>query len=129
MILSPVRRMRRRKRKKLRLLRKENTDDAAKNGEKKYFEFELNSSDRTKLKEAENNGLHIYGMTVYIQKECLLKAARAFLVFKAVEEFGEIIVYNPTSQEIEDEHFDNDFSFFITQKNLTTRFTGSQSVI
>ena len=72
--------------------KEENTDDAAKNGEKKYFEFELNSSDRTKLKEAENNGLHIYGMTVYIQKECLLKAARAFLVFKAVEEFGEIIV-------------------------------------
>ena len=96
--------------------KKENTDDAAKNGEKKYFEFELNSSDRTKLKEAENNGLHIYGMTVYIQKECLLKAARAFLVFKAVEEFGEIIVYNPTPQEIEDEHFDNDFSFFITSE-------------
>ncbi len=61
-------------------------------------------------------------MTVYIQKECLLKAARAFLVFKAVEEFGEIIVYNPTSQEIEDEHFDNDFSFSSRQKNLTTRF-------
>lgn len=96
--------------------KEENTDDAAKNGEKKYFEFELNSSDRTKLKEAENNGLHIYGMTVYIQKECLLKAARAFLVFKAVEEFGEIIVYNPTSLEIEDEHFDNDFSFFITSE-------------
>ena len=96
--------------------KEENTDDAAKNGEKKYFEFELNSSDRTKLKEAENNGLHIYGMTVYIQKECLLKAARAFLVFKAVEEFGEIIVYNPTSREIEDEHFDNDFSFFITSE-------------
>ena len=96
--------------------KKENTDDAAKNGENKYFEFELNSSDRTKLKEAENNGLHIYGMTVYIQKECLLKAARAFLVFKAVEEFGEIIVYNPTSQEIEGEHFDNDFSFFITSE-------------
>ena len=96
--------------------KEENTDDAAKNGEKKYFEFELNSSDRTKLKEAENNGLHIYGMTVYIQKECLLKAARAFLVFKAVEEFGEIIVYNPTSQEIEDEHFDNDFSIFITSE-------------
>jgi two-component system chemotaxis sensor kinase CheA len=34
----------------------------------------------------------------------------------AVEEFGEIIVYNPTSQEIEDEHFDNDFSFFITSE-------------
>lgn len=59
---------------------------------------------------------HIYGMTVYIQKECLLKAARAFLVFKAVEEFGQIIVYNPTSQEIEDENFDCDFSFFFVSE-------------
>ena len=96
--------------------KEENTDEAAKNGEKKYFEFELNETDRTKLKEAENNGLHIYGMTVYIQKECLLKAARAFLVFKAVEEFGQILVYNPISQEIEDEHFENDFSFFIASE-------------
>ncbi len=53
-------------------------------------------------------------MTVYVQKDCLLKAARAFLVFKAVEEFGQIVVYSPTSQDIEDEHFDTDFSFFIT---------------
>ena len=52
-------------------------------------------------------------MTIYIQKECLLKAARAFLVFKAVEEFGEILVYNPSSQDIEDEKFDCDFSIFI----------------
>ncbi len=50
---------------------------------------------------------------IYIQKECLLKAARAFLVFKAVEEFGEILVYNPSSQDIEDEKFDCDFSIFI----------------
>ena len=55
-------------------------------------------------------------MTVYIQKECLLKAARAFLVFKAVEEFGEILVYNPSSQDIEDEKFDCEFSFFSTSE-------------
>lgn len=81
--------------------------------EKKYFEFELNESEKEKIKNAEDSGHHVYGITVYIQKECLLKAARAFLVFKAVEEFGEILVYNPSSQDIEDEHFDCDFSFFI----------------
>ena len=82
--------------------------------EKKYFEFDLNDSDKEKIKTAEDGGQHIYGMTVYIQKECLLKAARAFLVFKAVEEFGQILVYNPSSQEIEDEHFDCDFSFYLS---------------
>ena len=75
--------------------------------------FGLSESEKDKIKQAEEGGAHIYGMTIYIQKECLLKAARAFLVFKAVEEFGEILVYNPSSQDIEDEKFDCDFSIFI----------------
>lgn len=81
--------------------------------DKKYFEFGLSESEKDKIKQAEEGGAHIYGMTIYIQKECLLKVARAFLVFKAVEEFGEILVYNPSSQDIEDEKFDCDFSIFI----------------
>ncbi len=81
--------------------------------DKKYFEFGLSESEKDKIKQAEEGGAHIYGMTIYIQKEGLLKAARAFLVFKAVEEFGEILVYNPSSQDIEDEKFDCDFSIFI----------------
>ena len=81
--------------------------------DKKYFEFGLSESEKDKIKQAEEGGAHIYGMTIYIQKESLLKAARAFLVFKAVEEFGEILVYNPSSQDIEDEKFDCDFSIFI----------------
>ena len=81
--------------------------------DKKYFEFGLSESEKDKIKQAEEGGAHIYGMTIYIQKVCLLKAARAFLVFKAVEEFGEILVYNPSSQDIEDEKFDCDFSIFI----------------
>ena len=81
---------------------------------RKFEETELNDSDKKKIKEALDNGQHVYGMTVYIQKDCLLKAARAFLVFKAVEEFAEIIVYSPSSQDIEDEKFENDFSIFFT---------------
>lgn len=43
-----------------------------------------------------------------------MKAARAFLVFKAVEEFGQIVVYSPSSQDIEDERFELDFSLFLS---------------
>ncbi len=52
-------------------------------------------------------------MTVKVQEACILKAARAFLVFKAVEEFGEIIYSNPSAQDIEDEKFDLDFSLIV----------------
>lgn len=85
--------------------------------EKKYFEHEFSEAEKDKIREAEENGMHVYGMTVYIQKECLLKAARAFLVFKAVEEFGQILAYNPSSQDIEDEKFEYDFSFYIASED------------
>lgn len=81
--------------------------------EKKYLSLEPTDAEKAKIKEAESSGLHIYGITVYIQKECLLKAARAFLVFKAAEEFGQILAYCPSSEEIEQEHFDLDFSFYL----------------
>ena len=57
--------------------------------------------------------MHVYATTVYLQETCLLKAARAFLVFKGLENKGEIIKSVPSVQDIEDEKFDLDFSMFI----------------
>jgi len=56
----------------------------------------------------------LYGFTIHINKECLLKAARAFLVFKAVEDFGTIMAFDPSSSDIEDEKFEFDFSFILS---------------
>ena len=64
-------------------------------------------------------GKHIFGLTVKVQEACILKAARAFLVFKALEDLGEVIISNPSVQDIEDEKFDLDFSLvFITESPL-----------
>ena len=46
-----------------------------------------------------------------------MKAARAFLVFKALEKLGEIIVSQPTAQDIEDEKFDLTFSLVFISGN------------
>lgn len=78
--------------------------------------IELTNDEKKAICEAESNGQHIYVMTVHIQKDCLLKAARAFLVFKAVEDFGQILVYRPSSQDIEDEKFEFEFSFFLASE-------------
>ncbi len=88
--------------------------EAAKEGgyEKKFLTLTLSEDDREHLKNAEDSGKVLFGFTVYVHKDCLLKAARAFLVFKAVEEFGEILVYHPSVQDIEDEKFELEFSFF-----------------
>ena len=88
--------------------------EASENGDnRKYLQIEMNDHERETVLAAKESGQHIYGMTILIQKECLLKAARAFLVFRAVEEFGQILVYRPSSQDIEDEKFELDFSFYI----------------
>ncbi len=88
---------------------------------KKYLDMEFSEKEKEELREAESKGMSIYGVTVFIQKECLLKAARAFLVFKAVEDYGNIIAYNPSSQDIEDEKFGNDFSFYLVSEEDLAR--------
>ena len=80
---------------------------------RKWLEIKLGDTERTVLKEAVKQGKSAYGLTVSIQEACILKAARAFLVFKAIEELGEIIVSNPPTQEIEDEKFGLDFSLVV----------------
>ncbi len=65
------------------------------------------------IKEAQKMGKHVYGINVVVQETCILKAARAFLVFKSVEEKGEIIVSNPSAQDVEDERFDRDFTLIV----------------
>ena len=89
-------------------------EDAEAGNNRKYLQIEMNDHEREAVLAAKESGQHIYGMTILIQKECLLKAARAFLVFRAVEEFGQILVYRPSSQDIEDEKFELDFSFYIS---------------
>lgn len=78
-----------------------------------WLDISLNDSQRTVLKEAVKQGKKVYGLTVKVQESCILKAARAFLVFKAIEETSEIIVSNPSAQDIEDEKFELDFSLII----------------
>lgn len=82
-------------------------------GGAKWKEIKLDGTDCHVITEANKQGKKVYGITVSIQESCLLKAARAFLVFKAIEELGEIIVSNPSAQDIEDEKFDFDFSLII----------------
>ncbi len=96
---------------------------------KKFMEIELTNSEKEAIKNAEGSGKHVYGFTVYIHQDCLLKAARAFLVFKAVEDFGEIIVYRPSSQDIEDEKFELDFSFFLASEDALDKIIAAAKAV
>ncbi len=79
----------------------------------KWHDIALDDSQIRVIMEAEKQGKNVYGINVVVQETCILKAARAFLVFKAVEELGEIIISNPSAQDVEDEKFDKDFTLII----------------
>ena len=98
-------------------------------GDKKWLEIKLGDSEQNVLKEAAKQGKSVYGLTVRVQESCILKAARAFLVFKAIEETSEIIVSNPSAQDIEDEKFELDFSLIIvSDATLDQVLTAAKSV-
>lgn len=86
---------------------------SSKNDKAKFRELALADFEIKAMKEAVANGMHVYGATVYIQETCILKAARAFLVFKGIESIGEVAKSEPSVQDIEDERFDFDFSVFV----------------
>lgn len=108
---------------------KEATPAATKEEKEGQEKIELTEEEKKAIREAESNGQHIYAMTVHIQKDCLLKAARAFLVFKAVEDFGQILVYRPSSQDIEDEKFELDFSFFLASEEETDKIVAAAKAV
>lgn len=103
--------------------------DAEKKAMGGFVGIKLNESQQSVLSEAIKQGKSVYGLTVKVQESCILKAARAFLVFKAIEETSEIIVSDPSSQDIEDEKFDLHFSLIIvSETELNEVVTAAKSV-
>ena len=89
----------------------EEASKAAENSEKaKWKQIKISEAEKAAIIDAKEDGLFGYGISVFIQESCLLKAARAFLVFRAMGEMGEVIISVPSVQDIEDERFDRDFS-------------------
>ena len=102
---------------------------AAVEAEGKWKDISFEASQLKVMREAKKSGLNVYGMTVVVQESCLLKAARAFLVFKAIEEKGEIVVSVPSAQDVEDEKFDRDFTLVvISEHDLDTVIKAAQNV-
>lgn len=63
-------------------------------------------------------GRNVYQINIVLSSGCVLKSARAFVIFTELERAGEIIHCVPSTQDIEDEKFDNEFTVvFVTKEN------------
>lgn len=93
--------------------------EASEESDSKWKDIKFDDTQKRVLSEAASQGKKVYGITVKVQESCILKAARAFLVFKALEELGEVLISNPSVQDIEDERFELDFSLiFVSDSSL-----------
>lgn len=79
----------------------------------KFRQIPIAEYESTAIQSARSEGKNVFGITVYLQETCILKSARAFLVFKSVENKGELIKSVPSTEKIEDEEFDFDFSWIL----------------
>ena len=95
------------------------------NLKEKWRDIKIGDVERHVIEEAAKENIHAYGISVYVQETCILKAARAFLVFKALEELGDVIVSVPSAQDIEDERFENDFSIIFLSEHPLEKVIGA----
>lgn len=98
---------------------KKETESSDNEDKRKFLHISIADFEKNAIQEAKAQNKNVYGVTVYIDENCILKAARAFLVFKGIESVGEMIKSVPVVQDIEDEKFDFDFSMLvISDKSL-----------
>jgi two-component system chemotaxis sensor kinase CheA len=65
------------------------------------------------LQQSIGTGHRVYRTIVTIRKDCVLKSARAYMVFNVLEQAGEVVKSQPSVQDIEQEKFDNSFTVFL----------------
>lgn len=76
-----------------------------------YGEFEYHV-----LEQAKEQGFSVYEIRVRLRDDCLLKAARVYMVFEQLNEVGEIVKAMPPIEMLEEEQFDREFLVTVVSK-------------
>ena len=80
-------------------------------------DFKLNQYEQNLAVKAKEIGMNVLKITLALNKGCMLKSARAFIIFQTLEKYSEIIKAVPIVEEIEDENFDFEFTVVVVSKH------------
>jgi len=82
------------------------------------LKLELNVYDKNVIEKAFEQSLNVFEIYIELDQKCLLKAARAFIIFQLLEKNSDVIKSVPPVNDIEDEKFDYYFTVVvITEKD------------
>jgi two-component system, chemotaxis family, sensor kinase CheA len=85
--------------------------------ESKDTSLQLDQYDISVIKQANEKGYNAIELDIILSENTLLKSARAFLIVKDLEEHGEILKSDPSTEDIENEEFDLELKFILITKN------------
>jgi two-component system chemotaxis sensor kinase CheA len=80
------------------------------------FHVDVEQTSISVLKKAIESGFNIQKIRVNLSDSCMLKAARAFIIFNALENEGEVLLSYPSAEDIEDEKFESYFEVLYITK-------------
>lgn len=80
------------------------------------FKSEYDEFEYTVLEQSKEQGFEAYEITIALREDCLLKAARVYMVFEVLEKVGEVIKSTPPVDQLEEEQFDQEFTVSIVSK-------------
>lgn len=86
------------------------------------FRLNYNIYDKNVMEKAFEESLNAFEIYIELDKRCLLKAARAFIIFQILETHSEIMKSFPVVEDIEDEKFDYYFTVMIISKESAEFF-------
>jgi two-component system chemotaxis sensor kinase CheA len=92
---------------------KKKTEDKSIDQKDKELRLNLNIYDKNVILKAIEESMNVFQIHVELDKKCLLKAARAFLIFQTLDKYSEIMKSEPSVEDIEDERFDNSFTVMV----------------
>ncbi|KGN01831.1 chemotaxis protein CheA [Clostridium botulinum] len=99
-------------------IQEENVSIDSVSSEQSEFKNQINEYDINVVKQAIDKGFNAFYIKVVLDENTLLKSARAFLIFKSLEECGEIIKCMPSADDLESENFDFEIEMiYLTTKN------------
>lgn len=82
-------------------------------------QYDLDEYALTVMRQSKEAGNNLLWIKVVLQESCLLRAARAYMVFDHLENAGDIIKSTPSVEDLENERFDYEFELiFVTMLSI-----------
>lgn len=84
--------------------------------ERQTFSMQYEAFEQTVIQQSHEQGFRCFEISVSLREDCLLKAARVYMVFEVLGKLGEVIKSLPTVDQLEEEQFDHSFVIAVVSK-------------